>query len=76
MLSAWQLTLQSNRPSQSSLVSAIASACSIRVDYVPLTLSSVSVVLVFFLQGQYLTAKDNQLVYLHPSTCLDHKPEW
>ncbi|WIA09143.1 hypothetical protein OEZ85_008554 [Tetradesmus obliquus] len=27
-------------------------------------------------QGNYLTAKDNQVVHLHPSTCLDHKPEW
>lgn len=26
--------------------------------------------------GHYLTVKDNQAVYLHPSTCLDHKPEW
>ena len=26
--------------------------------------------------GQYLTVKDNQAVYLHPSTCLDRKPEW
>jgi len=26
--------------------------------------------------GQYLTIKDNQIVALHPSTCLDHKPEW
>lgn len=26
--------------------------------------------------GHYLTAKDNQVVYLHPSTSLDHKPEW
>ena len=26
--------------------------------------------------GHYLTAKDNQMVHLHPSTCLDHKPEW
>lgn len=26
--------------------------------------------------GHYLTAKDNQVVQLHPSTCLDHKPEW
>ena len=26
--------------------------------------------------GQYLTVKDNQTVSLHPSTCLDHKPEW
>eukprot|EP00878_Enallax_costatus_P017824 GHUV01018730.1.p1 GENE.GHUV01018730.1~~GHUV01018730.1.p1 ORF type:complete len:646 (+),score=218.95 GHUV01018730.1:558-2495(+) len=27
-------------------------------------------------QGNYLTVKDNQVVHLHPSTCLDHKPEW
>ncbi|KAL4711378.1 hypothetical protein ACJJTC_019219 [Scirpophaga incertulas] len=26
--------------------------------------------------GHYLTVKDNQLVQLHPSTCLDHKPDW
>jgi len=26
--------------------------------------------------GHYLTVKDNQMVQLHPSTCLDHKPEW
>ncbi|XP_034952002.1 pre-mRNA-splicing factor ATP-dependent RNA helicase DHX15 isoform X2 [Chelonus insularis] len=26
--------------------------------------------------GQYLTIKDNQMVQLHPSSCLDHKPEW
>ena len=26
--------------------------------------------------GTYLTIKDNQTVTLHPSTCLDHKPEW
>lgn len=26
--------------------------------------------------GHYLTVKDNQVVQLHPSTCLDHKPEW
>lgn len=26
--------------------------------------------------GHYLTIKDNQIVQLHPSTCLDHKPEW
>ncbi|CAG7721405.1 unnamed protein product [Allacma fusca] len=26
--------------------------------------------------GHYLTIKDNQTVQLHPSTCLDHKPEW
>jgi len=26
--------------------------------------------------GHYLTVKDNQVVGLHPSTCLDHKPEW
>nr|TKS14264.1 hypothetical protein D5086_0000043380 [Populus alba] len=26
--------------------------------------------------GHYLTVKDNQAVHLHPSNCLDHKPEW
>ncbi|KAF1891950.1 hypothetical protein Lal_00036300 [Lupinus albus] len=26
--------------------------------------------------GHYLTVKDNQTVHLHPSNCLDHKPEW
>jgi pre-mRNA-splicing factor ATP-dependent RNA helicase DHX15/PRP43 len=26
--------------------------------------------------GHYLTCKDNQVVGLHPSTCLAHKPEW
>ncbi|KAI3739138.1 hypothetical protein L2E82_29533 [Cichorium intybus] len=26
--------------------------------------------------GYYLTVKDNQVVNLHPSCCLDHKPEW
>lgn len=26
--------------------------------------------------GLYLTVKDNQVVALHPSTGLDHKPEW
>ncbi|KAG8033861.1 hypothetical protein G9C98_008342 [Cotesia typhae] len=26
--------------------------------------------------GHYLTIKDNQMVQLHPSSCLDHKPEW
>jgi len=26
--------------------------------------------------GHYLTVKDNQVVQLHPSTCLDAKPEW
>ena len=26
--------------------------------------------------GHYLTIKDNQMVQLHPSTTLDHKPEW
>lgn len=26
--------------------------------------------------GHYLTVKDNQVVHLHPSNCLDHKPEW
>jgi len=27
-------------------------------------------------QGSYLTVKDNQVVTLHPSTCLDTKPQW
>ncbi|XP_070539984.1 putative pre-mRNA-splicing factor ATP-dependent RNA helicase PRP1 [Ptychodera flava] len=42
-----------------------------------------ALVLGFFMQvahlertGHYLTVKDNQIVQLHPSTCLDHKPEW
>ncbi|XP_078799707.1 ATP-dependent RNA helicase DHX15-like [Oryzias latipes] len=26
--------------------------------------------------GHYLTVKDNQVVQLHLSTVLDHKPEW
>lgn len=26
--------------------------------------------------GMYLTVKDKQPVNLHPSTVLDHKPEW
>jgi len=26
--------------------------------------------------GHYLTVKDNQVVALHPSTYLDHKPDW
>ncbi|KAI8607586.1 P-loop containing nucleoside triphosphate hydrolase protein, partial [Chytriomyces sp. MP71] len=26
--------------------------------------------------GHYLTAKDNQVVQLHPSCCLENKPEW
>lgn len=26
--------------------------------------------------GHYLTVKDNQVVELHPSCCLSHKPEW
>uniref|UniRef100_A0A0B7B8W3 RNA helicase n=2 Tax=Arion vulgaris TaxID=1028688 RepID=A0A0B7B8W3_9EUPU len=26
--------------------------------------------------GHYLTVKDSQIVQLHPSTVLDHKPEW
>lgn len=37
----------------------------------------------FFLQvahlqraGHYLTFKDDQVVAIHPSTTLDHKPEW
>eukprot|EP00698_Gefionella_okellyi_P023437 TRINITY_DN8012_c0_g1_i1.p1 TRINITY_DN8012_c0_g1~~TRINITY_DN8012_c0_g1_i1.p1 ORF type:complete len:726 (+),score=167.50 TRINITY_DN8012_c0_g1_i1:67-2178(+) len=27
-------------------------------------------------QGTYLTVKDNQVVALHPSVAIDHKPEW
>lgn len=27
-------------------------------------------------RGEYLTVKDNQAVYLHPSTCLERKPDW
>lgn len=26
--------------------------------------------------GHYETVKDRQVVQLHPSTCLDHKPTW
>merc|ERR1711912_131775 len=26
--------------------------------------------------GHYLTVRDNQVVALHPSTCIQHKPEW
>lgn len=26
--------------------------------------------------GHYLTVKDHQVVQLHPSTCLEHKPDW
>jgi pre-mRNA-splicing factor ATP-dependent RNA helicase DHX15/PRP43 len=26
--------------------------------------------------GHYLTVKDNQVVALHPSTVLQHKPAW
>ena len=26
--------------------------------------------------GHYLTVKDNQVVQLHPSSCMDRKPEW
>ena len=26
--------------------------------------------------GHYLTVKDSQVVQLHPSTVLDHKPDW
>ena len=26
--------------------------------------------------GHYLTVKDNQQVDLHPSSALEHKPEW
>ncbi|XP_041368173.1 putative pre-mRNA-splicing factor ATP-dependent RNA helicase PRP1 [Gigantopelta aegis] len=42
-----------------------------------------ALVMGFFMQvahlertGHYLTVKDNQVVQLHPSTVLDHKPEW
>lgn len=27
-------------------------------------------------QGSYLTVKDNQIVYLHPSSVIDGKPQW
>ncbi|KAK1354362.1 RNA helicase [Heracleum sosnowskyi] len=27
-------------------------------------------------EGHYSTVEDNQIVHLHPSHCLDHKPEW
>jgi len=27
-------------------------------------------------QGSYLTVKDNQIVYLHPSSAIDGKPQW
>ena len=26
--------------------------------------------------GNYLTIKDNQVAMIHPSNCLDRKPEW
>ena len=26
--------------------------------------------------GHYLSIKESLVVHLHPSTCLDHKPEW
>ncbi len=26
--------------------------------------------------GHYMTTKDDQIVLLHPSTVIDHKPEW
>jgi pre-mRNA-splicing factor ATP-dependent RNA helicase DHX15/PRP43 len=26
--------------------------------------------------GHYMTIKDNQVVAIHPSSILDHKPEW
>ncbi|CAL1397954.1 unnamed protein product [Linum trigynum] len=26
--------------------------------------------------GRYRTVRDNQAVHLHPSTCLDHNPQW
>jgi pre-mRNA-splicing factor ATP-dependent RNA helicase DHX15/PRP43 len=42
-----------------------------------------SIVSAFFMQtahleraGHYMTLKDNQIVMIHPSTAIDHKPEW
>jgi len=26
--------------------------------------------------GSYLTCKDNQVVFIHPSSCVDNKPQW
>lgn len=76
--------------STSGVLSALASSC--RWDDVTLLSSdTVSICppqqtfrsLLFLLQvahlertGHYLTVKDNQVVQLHPSTVLDHKPEW
>lgn len=42
-----------------------------------------SIVSAYFMQtahleraGHYMTVKDNQVVAIHPSTTIDHKPEW
>ena len=42
-----------------------------------------SIVSAFFMQvahkekaGHYMTVRDNQIVLIHPSTAIDHKPEW
>lgn len=42
-----------------------------------------SIVSAFFMQvahleraGHYMTVKENQIVLIHPSTAIDHKPEW
>jgi len=42
-----------------------------------------SIVSAFFMQvayqqkgGHYMTVKDNQIVLIHPSTAIEHKPEW
>ena len=42
-----------------------------------------SIVSAYFMQvahqekaGHYMTVKDNQIVAIHPSTAIDHKPEW
>lgn len=44
--------------------------------FVKTKLSSVLQVAHLERTGHYLTVKDNQVVQLHPSTVLDHKPEW
>ncbi len=42
-----------------------------------------SIISAFFMQvahqergGHYMTVKDNQVVLIHPSTAIEHKPEW
>jgi HrpA-like RNA helicase len=42
-----------------------------------------SIVSAYFMQvahleraGHYMTVKDNQIVQIHPSTAIEHKPEW